>query len=137
MPISALAGLRSEEVLGRLAGPASFFSHAERARAGTYDEEDAAHLTAAQRAASWGQGDTPEYAELASVQSVDPLDAPPIAGAGGVFTGAGSSGAPPVHAMMPDEEYARWGRPGVPLVYGAAEQAEDNQRFGQPAWHRS
>ncbi len=39
--------------------------------------------------------------------------------------------------MMPDEEYARWGRPGVPLVYGAAEQAEDNQRFGQPAWHRS
>ncbi len=72
VPISALAGLRSEEVLGRLAGPASFFSHAERARAGTYDEEDAARLTAAQRAASWGQGDTPEYAELASVQSVDP-----------------------------------------------------------------
>ncbi|KJA16417.1 hypothetical protein HYPSUDRAFT_291676 [Hypholoma sublateritium FD-334 SS-4] len=142
VPIGALAGLRSEEVLGRhFAGPASFLSQPGPAGAGAYDDEDdEARLTAAQRAASWGQGDTPEYAELASVQSVDPLDALPVAGAGGVFIGAGAGGGggmPPVHAMMPDEEYARWGRPTVPLVYGAAEQAEDNLRFGQPAWHRS
>jgi hypothetical protein len=116
-------------------------------------------LTAARRASSWGQGDKEEYTEMVSVRSVEQGLNEHLVGARGVFRVGPEGlngfihGAEPggvlMDVMMPDsdeeidsdEERRRRALeprpPRAPLVYGPLEQAEDNMRFGQPAYNKT